>query len=1107
MNLFVPGSQISKPVDGTPKKHHRPGSITKVLNTNAGVIGSDSLQGIQTYSSYTPLQAAVANQTAAVSRMMQANTQEASTVLDKTARILHEPTSARHLGSLINTPSYYSNNDQYQHTGSSMYDAPGMVYPTSSFSQYPNPMAPAIPAMSINHVDPYGAMQYNGGHMGGIHLGGAGMPYPTMGYPSMAAIAAMGMGMGGSTHLPYIMPSAMPAVMFPQLLGAATAAEGDGTKAKKSSPQKQKTKPILEEKQDAEDEAEEEGKHIENQESDVEEDIFNASIDSDSEDKKRKVAKAKSSSFSKGKEPVAEEDSGALSSKEVAAALALTAEMQARKEREWDVEKEKRELAFSDIQKELRQELRVMRDKYEHIVKFDAAIHITLAEHRERLKLKQDECDHYVDSKLYEKQKAFDREFAELKIDAKRTEDNYVATMDTYKEVVQKLDTECHRLEAGWTETRDKFEAHKVENEETLAKMSSEHASAVALLKSEYATLKEEFANKEAELRRIKAMNVEKIKMNEELTAELATTTESLTQAKEKVLAAEFNAKQALADKDLAEGQVQRIKAAATILDENLKQSQKKYSDIVAWARNAEQTQKQHDEVMKKNMTQQHEKFNVEYDFMTKQNSTLREEIRVTKIELEDNKALLTKSLEQLKNLFRDNDDRARSFSMVKERAEKAEAKVDEFDRKLAETQRQADLVRERDLRLQESDLQNRIVDLNRKVELKDKVIEEMEHKTTYLRNKVKNLDDILATKDKKIAVLEEQLMFEGRMRELNMQKRAEHENGGVEAIIQLLKMHENNAANLERIQQSNAINLDTVRKDVAALVTQVNNEIKKNAEVGTTQLQAATVSLIEQLQQQQSLLESKVHAEEPSPIKVSEDKSEEENMNKDSSNDIPQNVNETISNAEVQVTSTLQQLPLSGQVTSKPVQIFKDGFGNVINDPFDASRGFTPDSMSSPRAAVSPIEPSGIQQPKNIKISIPAGVVARAEAEIEKQIHLANKPSVSNINRIESITTSNANVSIPSTKTSIESKTSGPAQLTTTLSNAGNANAKPPIASDTQTQIDTLNKTEKGIDILPINASSATPASEIAPKDKEQSLPVQPGEVVTNFSRKKRTK
>ena len=126
---------------------------------------------------------------------------------------------------------------------------------------------------------------------------------------------------------------------------------------------------------------------------------------------------------------------------------AVDAETHARYEHKKEIEEKKKELAFQEMSKELREELRTIRDKYETIVKFDASIHITIEEHRRKLKEKQDECDHYIDSKLYEKQKNFDREISEAKYDNKKNEENYITSMDQYKATVSKLDEECLRIE------------------------------------------------------------------------------------------------------------------------------------------------------------------------------------------------------------------------------------------------------------------------------------------------------------------------------------------------------------------------------------------------------------------------------------------------------------------------------------------------------------------------------------------------------------------------------------------------------------------------------------------------------------------------------------
>ena len=48
----------------------------------------------------------------------------------------------------------------------------------------------------------------------------------------------------------------------------------------------------------------------------------------------------------------------------------------------------------------------------------------------------------------------------------------------------------------------------------------------------------------------------------------------------------------------------------------------------------------------------------------------------------------------------------------------------------------------------------------------------EFEDKLAFLRNKLKDMEEEGLVKSRKIQVLEEQVIFEGRMREMNMQKR-----------------------------------------------------------------------------------------------------------------------------------------------------------------------------------------------------------------------------------------------------------------------------------------------------------------------------------------------
>jgi len=655
--------------------------------------------------------------------------------------------------------------------------------------------------------------------------------------------------------------------------------------------------------------------------------------ESDASTPPAKKPKAKAAKSSPSSKPASTRKT---SSPSTDVALTLSIEAQARKERDWDIEKEKRELLFQDMGKELREDLRNMREKYDSIIKFDSAIHISLEECRERLKQKQDECDHYVDSKLYEKQKAFDRQFAELKIDAKRTEDNYSTTMDTYKDVVGKLDAECHKLEAGWTDTQQQFEKYKTETQQALGQLKEEKKVETTALKDELEELKSEYniaaeqkaaqyARLDEDLRRIKAMNVEKIKINTDLEFEIKETKSELGKVKSEAHEALLMLKTVTADKDIAEQQVERQKLRIAALTEEVETKDKKYSDIVEWAKTTEQKQRVHDDELKKNMNQQHDKFNVEYDFLHKQSSALKDEIRILKHEVDDHKALLARSLDQLKSLHRDNDAKVLGCKQATDRADKAEALVDGFDKKLGDTMRKAALLRDRDLKLAEAKADETIRELKSKLELKEKVIEEMESKTVYLRTKIKGLEEILLQTNRKVSVLEEQMLFEGRMRELNMQKRAEHENGGIDAIVQLLKIHETNSANLDRIQTANTMNLDTVRKDIAVLVSQLSKEVKKNAEKGTTQLKAAA----HMIGQMHLGHRDEEETAEPSPEELVLVPSR------------PIDLTKAFLGAP-DLTSIAQ--PEAPDVGPPSPQMFKDGFGNMIGDPFDKSRGFTPE-------------------------------------------------------------------------------------------------------------------------------------------------------------------
>ena len=165
-----------------------------------------------------------------------------------------------------------------------------------------------------------------------------------------------------------------------------------------------------------------------------------------------------------------------------------------------------------------------------------------------------------------------------------------------------------------------------------------------------------------------------------------------------------FRLKSLAAEKDASESQLERLKDAAIQLKKDLNVSKEKYDEIVLWAKNTEDAQKKHDDEMKKNMNAQHEKFNVEYDFLAKQNSALKDEVRTMKNEILDQKSILEAATDKMKDMQRIVDDKARKCHVATEHAEKLQVIVDVSEKKFDNMQRKLELIRERDLKFQENE-------------------------------------------------------------------------------------------------------------------------------------------------------------------------------------------------------------------------------------------------------------------------------------------------------------------------------------------------------------------------------------------------------------------
>jgi hypothetical protein len=862
--------------------------------------------------------------------------------------------------------------------------------------------AAAHPVLSYNPMDPYASAGYPGmgGAMGMHHLGG--MPPMGMGMNGLFGMNMMPhlgmMGMNGGMNLAGMhsgglvgSPESLGYGAFPMVGGDPSITNGDkksgkGKMSKKNAKATEKVKAsekaaatkekakaaaikekakaaaAIKEKEALAAAALKEKKNNNNgsdTDSDTDTDISsegNSSVSDDStvlsdsssikNKKKKKSNTTKITTEKKGmsttKIITTEKKGMSEVEAETAAAWAsdpdLVVELRARKEREYEIEKKKRELAFNDMSKDMRNELNAMRDKYESIIKFDSAIHITLDEHRERLKMKQDEADHYIDSKLYEKQKIFDREIVEIKLKSQESDENYVKSMDQYKDVVKKLDGECHRLEAGWDDTRAELEKLKIDSEakykETVEELHNKRELEVAALQEELSSMKAQYEadifkrntekeEQDKEMRIVKNINIEKMTANKKLTEDLKTAIESSQHAKEKAVAAMFRLKSLAAEKDASESQLERLKDAAIQLKKDLNVSKEKYDEIVLWAKNTEDAQKKHDDEMKKNMNAQHEKFNVEYDFLAKQNSALKDEVRTMKNEILDQKSILEAATDKMKDMQRIVDDKARKCHVATEHAEKLQVIVDVSEKKFDNMQRKLELIRERDLKLQENEMNGELLSMKRKVDIKMKLVEEMENKTEFLRNKIKTLEEIIATKDKKIDALDEQIVFESRMREINMQKRMEHENGGIDAVVSLLRINEMNAANLDRITESNAANLDTVREDIAKLVTRINTETVNKKKTNVQNKLAAVAEMVK--------MGHKLH----------EDEKERERKEKEG---IPKRGID-MNKAQLHLSRTHSPERKEAQnynntIPKNPDGIYKDGHGRPILDPFHPSLG-----------------------------------------------------------------------------------------------------------------------------------------------------------------------
>ncbi len=132
---------------------------------------------------------------------------------------------------------------------------------------------------------------------------------------------------------------------------------------------------------------------------------------------------------------------------------------------------ERNKSLMSDF-KDLREDLKTMREKYENIIKFDSSIHISIEEHKEALKAKVEEHDKYLESKMEERTRKFEIELKTQKDDIQRAHRDAIEDhtkmltqsdeqMMKFKTTLTHLDDECSRLETALAETKKALEKER----------------------------------------------------------------------------------------------------------------------------------------------------------------------------------------------------------------------------------------------------------------------------------------------------------------------------------------------------------------------------------------------------------------------------------------------------------------------------------------------------------------------------------------------------------------------------------------------------------------------------------------------------------------------
>ena len=159
-------------------------------------------------------------------------------------------------------------------------------------------------------------------------------------------------------------------------------------------------------------------------------------------------------------------------------------------------------------------------------------------------------------------------------------------------------------------------------------------------------------------------------KIKEVLANNLQKCNADLTHARQEAVVSAFKLKKVMENHKLQTDQIERLKGTVDDLRKELAASKGNYEEIVKWAKTTEEAHRKHDDEVHDTMNKQHEKFNVEYEFLGKQNKVLKEEVRSVNHELKDAKALLEHAMEQMKDLHRETNSSKAAEKRLKKKVE-----------------------------------------------------------------------------------------------------------------------------------------------------------------------------------------------------------------------------------------------------------------------------------------------------------------------------------------------------------------------------------------------------------------------------------------------------